>query len=152
MFEGVHRSFRFAVTCMTGRNRTAERVPLAFMLHDPSAIHGARFELTNEEILLLNPNTGTLPVFATRRDAEITLKIYRRFPILIKDGDPDGNPWGLNFTRMFNMASDSHLFRTREELETEGFVLQGNVFVHPDSLSLSLSAQQSDTSRSTRPR
>jgi len=137
MFEGVHRSFRFAVTCMTGRNRTAERVPLAFMLHDPSAIHGARFELTNEEILLLNPNTGTLPVFATRRDAEITLKIYRRFPILIKDGDPNGNPWGLKFTTMFHMASDSHLFRTREELEAEGFVLQGNVFQHPDSLSLS---------------
>jgi hypothetical protein len=53
---------------------------------------------------------------------------------------------------MFHMASDSHLFRTREELEAEGFVLQGNVFQHPDSLSLSLSLseQRSDTSRSTR--
>jgi hypothetical protein len=30
---------------------------------------------------------------------------------------------------MFDMANDSHLFRRREELEAEGFRLEGNVFV-----------------------
>ena len=30
---------------------------------------------------------------------------------------------------MFDMTNDSHLFRTREELEEEGFALEGNVFV-----------------------
>jgi hypothetical protein len=30
--------------------------------------------------------------------------------------------------RMFDMSNDSHLFRTREQLEAEGFVLQGNHF------------------------
>lgn len=133
LFLGVDSRFRFAVTCMTGRNRRAERVPLAFMLHDPNDVQRSRFELSTEEIMLLNPNTGTLPVFASRRDAEITLKIYRRFPILIKDGDPDGNPWGLKFMRMFDMANDAHLFRTREKLEAEGYVLQGNIFVRPAS-------------------
>ena len=31
-----------------------------------------------EEILLVNPNTGTSPVFRSRRDAEITIGIYKR--------------------------------------------------------------------------
>jgi len=47
-----------------------------------------------------------------------------RYPQLTKS-----NPWGVEFLRMFDMANDSHLFRTREELEREGFELQGNVFV-----------------------
>ena len=29
---------------------------------------------------------------------------------------------------MFHMANDSHLFRTREQLEAEGWRLEGNVF------------------------
>ena len=42
--------------------------------------------------------------------------IYRRAGVLWREGDPDGNPWGLRFLRMFDMANDSGLFRTRAEL------------------------------------
>ncbi len=43
------------------------------------------------------------------------------------------NPWGVRFLRMFDMANDSHLFRTREQLEQAGYVLRGNRFVRPAS-------------------
>lgn len=33
---------------------------------------------------------------------------------------------------MFHMSNDSHLFRTREDLEAEGWELHGNVFVRPE--------------------
>ena len=46
----------------------------------------------------------------------------------VSAGDPEGNPWGVSFMTMFHMSNDSHLFRTREELEDEGWVLAGNVF------------------------
>ncbi|MCK4391159.1 MAG: hypothetical protein KAV83_13085 [Desulfobacterales bacterium] len=39
------------------------------------------------------------------------------------------NPWGIRFSTMFHMTNDSHLFRTWEELEIEGWSLNGNVFV-----------------------
>jgi hypothetical protein len=81
-----------------------------------------------EEILLTNPNTGTSPVFHSRRDAEITVGIHRRIPVLIRDGDPEGNPWGISFLRMLDMANDSGLFRTREQLEAGGWRLDGNIF------------------------
>ena len=65
-----------------------------------------RFTMPPEEILLVNPNTGTTPVFRSRRDAEITIGIYKRVPVLWRE-DPDENPWGLSFLRMFDMANDS---------------------------------------------
>lgn len=89
---------------------------------------GVRFALTPEEIQLLNPNTGTCPVFRSRRDAELTLGIYRRVPVLVKHGDPDGNPWGVSFSTMFHMSNDSHLFHTAADLEADGWTLDGNCY------------------------
>ena len=67
------------------------------------------------------------------RTAEfLALNPKGRVPVLVDENKPDGNPWGVQFSTMFHMSNDSHLFRTREELEAEGFVLQGNVFVRPD--------------------
>lgn len=131
LFEGVHRSFKFCLLTLTGRDERAAQAKFAFFAHDPSDLlkDDARFELTPDEIQLLNPNTGTCPVFRTRRDAEITLGIYRRVPVLINENDPiNGNPWGISFMRMFDMSNDSHLFHTRDELEADGWTLNGNVF------------------------
>src|SRR5262249_23008106 len=57
---------------------------------------------------------------------------YRRVPVLIREarGDaPEENPWGISFKQgLFNMTSDSHLFRTREQLEAEGWQVEGSTF------------------------
>ncbi len=50
-------------------------------------------------------------------------------PVLINENDPvNGNPWGIKFMTMFHMSNDSHLFHTRDELEADGWTLNGNVF------------------------
>ncbi|MFJ2469542.1 Eco57I restriction-modification methylase domain-containing protein [Glutamicibacter sp. NPDC087583] len=130
IFDGVHRSYKFCLLTLNGRFRISEAARFAFFLHDPALIESSSFELTPEEIRLLNPNTGTLPIFRTRRDAEITLGIYKRVPVLINENDSvNGNPWGVSFRQgLFNMTSDSHLFQTREQLEQEGWSLSGNIF------------------------
>jgi hypothetical protein len=94
-------------------------------LNDPER----RFTLSPDDLALINPNTKTAPVFRTRRDAEITKAIYRRIPVLVRDDDPDGNPWGIEYQRMFDMTNDSHLFRTAHELQAEGATLTGNTWV-----------------------
>jgi hypothetical protein len=79
----------------------------------------------------LNPNTRTCPIFCSSGDAELTKAIYRRVPVLIRearDGQLEENPWGIKFSTMFHMSNDSHLFRTREQLEADGWTLDGNVF------------------------
>ena len=76
----------------------------------------------------MNPNTGTCPMFQTPRDAKITIGIYKRIPVLWRD-EPEENPWGLSFMAMFHMANDSGMFRTRDQLERDGWTLTGNIFV-----------------------
>ena len=123
IFANVHHAFRFAVTAMTG-GRPADETRLAFLVRSVADVADRRFELSADEILRINPNTGTLPLFRTRRDAEITLAVYRRFPILIDDATGT-NPWGLRFMRMFDMANDSGLFRTGEQLAQDGAEFDG---------------------------
>jgi hypothetical protein len=95
------------------------------------------FNLTPQDFKLLNPNTQTCPIFRTREDAEITKKIYQRVPVLINE-KTGANPWGVSFLRMFDMSNDSHLFKTRIELEALGFHLFGNRLVKDEEVYLPL--------------
>ncbi|MCX4659630.1 Eco57I restriction-modification methylase domain-containing protein [Streptomyces uncialis] len=136
LFPGVHRSFKFCVLSLAGRSLREPAARFAFFVHDPAELEAPDkvFTLTPEEITLLNPNTGTCPVFRSRRDAEITLGIYRRVPVLLKESDKaNGNPWGVSFLRMFDMSHDSHLFRpssangeTLDSMLADGWSLDGN--------------------------
>ncbi|KAF0969884.1 Eco57I restriction-modification methylase domain-containing protein [Gordonia sp. YY1] len=116
IFRDVHHSYRFAVTVMNGAERRVRRTKFAFLNRHISDVAEKRFQLAAKEVLALNPNTGTLPMFRSRTDADITLGIYSRHPVLIRDDDPDGNPWGLSFLAMFHMANDSGLFHTPDDL------------------------------------
>ena len=122
IFRAVHHAFRFAL--LTVRGRSADR-PASFMFFGRRIEHATdprrRFTLTPADIALLNPNSRTCPVFRTAPDAELTKKIYRRVPVLIDEAKgAAGNPWGISFLRMFDMANDSGLFRTRDELAAQG--------------------------------
>lgn len=130
LFEGVHRSFKFCLLTISGRSRPIDAATFAFFLHDPLDIDGTRFALTPEEITLLNPNTGTLPIFRTRRDAEITLSIYRRHPILTpKGGGLDGG-WDARVIQgPFNMTSDSWAFRSEQDLHDRGYLREDLEYV-----------------------
>lgn len=120
IFPGVHNQFRFAITALSGSRWVANRTRLAFYTRFVEDVADRRFELAPDEVLALNPNTGTLPMFRTRADAEITLGIYRRHPVLIRDAG-DRNPWGLSFMRMFDMANDSNLFAQPGDLRDADF-------------------------------
>ena len=81
------------------------------------ADHRRYFSLGREDFLLINPNTLTCPVFRSRKDAELTKKIYARVPVLIREarnGEPERNPWEMHFMAMFHMSNDSHLFTDRD--------------------------------------
>jgi hypothetical protein len=142
IFPAVHRSTKFCLLTLAGSGLDSEaEAEFLFFATQAEDLADAerRFTLTAAEIALLNPNTMTCPIFRTGRDAEITKGIHRRVPVLIDKNDPDGNPWGVVLKQgLFNMASDSGRFRTREELEGEGWELEGNRFVRGEALMLPL--------------
>ncbi|WP_435199693.1 Eco57I restriction-modification methylase domain-containing protein [Qipengyuania sp. 902] len=93
------------------------------------------FPVSPDDFSRVNPNTGTAPVFRTRRDMKITTGVYARCPVLHQDvTDPADQPWSIGYSQTINMTSDSHLFRTRGELEDEvgAWPLGGNRYESAD--------------------
>ncbi|WBB52372.1 DNA methyltransferase [Verrucosispora sp. WMMD573] len=126
VFPNVHNQYRFALLALSGRR--SPRASMAFRVRQAAQILDRAYSITPEEILLLNPNTGTCPVFVSRRDAEITIGIYHRMPVLWRSGDIDDNPWGLSFMAMLHMANDSGHFIIGEKADADGWSRRGNFY------------------------
>jgi len=114
IFPGVgHGRFKFCLLTLSGLESPVAASDFVFFAHqveDISDVH-RHFTLTARDIALINPNTFTCPIFGSQQDAEIGKHIYRRVPVLIREGPPEENPWGITFMRMLDMANDSGLFR-----------------------------------------
>jgi hypothetical protein len=112
VFPSVHHSYRFSLLTMSGLSRRTEAIDLVFYARQVSWLNdqARHFTLSPADFALLNPNTRTCPTFRSKRDAEIAKEVYRRVPVLVRDGDPEGDPWDISFMAMFHMASDSGLF------------------------------------------
>ena len=134
LFPDVDSRMKFCLfTAGSGTQPAAGHAEYVFFAHAVDELRDPerRFTLSPDDIAPLNPNTRTCPTFRSRSDAELAKAIYRRVPVLVRearDGQPENNPWGIRFSTMFHMSNDSHLFRTREQLERDGWELSGNVF------------------------
>ena len=129
-FKDIHASFKFCALIFGGEKRRFDETKCAFFLHDTKAVNDPDrcFPLAPEDFTRVNPNTGTAPVFRTRRDADITRRIYERHPVLVdRSGGEERRVWPVKYKTMFHMTNDSHLFRTAAQLDAEGFYpVQGN--------------------------
>ncbi|ETD87259.1 Eco57I restriction-modification methylase domain-containing protein [Rhodobacter capsulatus] len=132
LFAAIDSRMKFSLLTL---GRDEPLAAFAFFLTDPSQLlePERNFTMSAEEIALINPNSGTAPVFRARYDAELTAKIYGSAPVLIREGDDkQGNPWGLEFRQgLFNMTSDSEFFRTATQLQADGLVRDGMDWVLP---------------------
>ena len=125
LFSAVDSRMKFCALTL-GRQEAARFVFFATRT-DHLRDERRTFRLTGADMVLLNPNTRTCPVFRSQADAELTKKIYRRVPVLIDESKgAAGNPWGIVFRQgLFNMASDSGLFRTATQLLDAGAMIDG---------------------------
>ena len=129
-FPDVDSRFKFCVLVFGGEERRFDETECAFFLADTETIRDAErcFPLAPNDFSRVNPNTGTAPVFRSRRDAEITRGIYKRHPVLVdRSGGGESKAWPVRYRTMFHMANDSQLFRTTAQLEAQGFYpVEGN--------------------------
>jgi hypothetical protein len=131
-FRDVHAQFKFCAL-IASRTPFDQPAQCAFFLNDPTEIENPDrcFALTAQDFARLNPNTGTAPLFRTRRDATITAAIYGRAPVLVdRSSGIEIKPWPVAYSTTYHMTNDSGLFRTRQELdEKEGaYPIGGNRF------------------------
>ena len=141
-FPDVDSRFKFCAFIFGGEDRRFDRTECAFFLHDKETIDDPDrcFPLSPEDFARVNPNTGTAPVFRSRRDAEITRGIYERHPVLVdRSSGEERRAWPVKYVRMFDMANDSHLFLTAEQLKADGYYpVEGNRWKRGDELVLPL--------------
>ncbi len=124
-----HARFKFCLLTMVAAGGGPPEASFSFFSRTMEEFSDARrhFLLSPEQIVAVNPNTKTLPVFRTTADADLTAKMYARVPVLIDEAKgAAGNPWGISFLAMFHMSGDSPLFRTATQLAAEGFVRQSS--------------------------
>ena len=79
----VHNEFKFC--CLTVRGDALDKSPadFSFFTRRFNQIQDKRrhFYLTPNDLMLLNPNTRTCPVFRTGVDASLTQKLYEHLPL-----------------------------------------------------------------------
>ena len=141
-FKDIHASFKFCALIFGGEERRFDETRCAFFLHDSQTIEDPDrcFTLAPADFNRVNPNTGTAPIFRTRRDAEITRRIYEQHPVLVdRSGGGERRAWPVRYHTMFHMTNDSQLFRTAAQLDNEGFYrVEGNRWQKSEELYLPL--------------
>ncbi len=134
-FPDVDSRFKFCAF-VASPSPVEDPARCAFYLHSVAEIDDSErcFPLTAAGFARVNPNTGTAPIFRTRRDAKLTTAIYGRLPVLVdRSSGEEVKAWPVKYTRMFDMTNDSGLFRTRKELEEKegAYPVGGNRFASP---------------------
>lgn len=127
-FEDVHNSFKFCVLVVAGSVRRFAETSCAFFLHSVKTLADPEraFALTPADFAKVNPNTGTAPIFRTRRDAAITTGIYDRLPVLVDRRKTEPvMVFPVRYLTMFHMTNDSGLFVTKAELERTAYPVGG---------------------------
>ena len=141
-FPDVDSRFKFCAITFGGEERTFDKAKCAFFLHDTEIINDNDrcFSLAPVDFTKVNPNTGTAPIFRTRRDADITRRVYEQHPVLVDRSAGDERfAWQVRYVRMLDMTNDSNLFRTAAQLESDGFYpVEGNHWKRGDELYLPL--------------
>lgn len=128
-FPDVHASFKFCALVVGGKERKFEGAQCAFFLHDVREIENPEqsFVLTARDFARVNPNTGTAPIFRTRRDAEVTKSIYEYLPVLVdRSGRDPVAAYPAKYFTMFHMTNDSNLFVTKDELAKTAYPIGAN--------------------------
>ncbi|MEH1872489.1 Eco57I restriction-modification methylase domain-containing protein [Nostoc sp.] len=110
LFAAVDSRMKFSLLAISGK--PIKRGNFAFFLTQTKQLDNQTrlFQLSPQDIALINPNTLTCPIFRTSTDAELTKKTYQRVPVLEND-KTGSNPWGISFMTMFHMSNDSGLFK-----------------------------------------
>jgi hypothetical protein len=124
------RTMALSLLTVTGSPDPRTAADMVWGVHQLDELDDAtrHVALSADDTVLINPNTRAWPVFQTARAAELTRAIYRRVPVLRQQGPSAADLWGVRTMTMLHLTRDAALLRTRQQLEAEGWRLDGEVF------------------------
>jgi hypothetical protein len=128
-FPDVYYRFKFCAFISGGPDAGFDSAKFGFFIRDLNELRDPDrvFEISADDIARINPNSGTAPIFRSRRDLELTKAIYARLPILTdRQSEPEVSALAVRYVRQLDMANDSNLFFDRASLESHGAYPTGN--------------------------
>ena len=132
LFPGIAHVVRFCLIIFSNDNKIKENPIFCFYLRSIKQLSEEVrfFRLSFNELKILNPNTHNCPTFRTNSDAELSVKIFNRIPVLVNEFKGE-NLWKINFLRMLDMTNDSASF---VETSKDGFfsLYESKMFWHFD--------------------
>ncbi|MCA3337407.1 MAG: restriction endonuclease [Roseomonas sp.] len=120
-FPDVYYRFKFCALIVGGAERRFNSADCAFFQLDADQAEANALPLAPSDFAAVNPNTGTAPIFRTRRDAELTLSLHRRLPVVVdRRSAPHVRTWPVRYATLFHMANDSEKFLSESGLRQRG--------------------------------
>lgn len=115
LFSSLHTKTKFCL--MTISYQPVERVSLCFMATTTADLADPRktFSMSGADIGAFNPNSLTVAIFRSRRDAEVSAKIYDSVPIFMPKKPASEGLWRISFGTLFHMSNDSEHFIRAEK-------------------------------------
>jgi len=121
IFPAVVANERFTLLTLIGSRGNDHPACISILNESVDELkeEGRVWSLTSEDVLRINPNTKTCPLFQTEREALIVKRIYKSHPILMQESYPEPrNPWSVDYFRAFDMTNDSGFFVDQEDVES----------------------------------
>jgi hypothetical protein len=120
LFSDVHHEDQPTVFVVGGEARSSPDFAFGVKLHSiPDDVYLKSRRLTALQCREANPNTGTVPLYRSSKDREITSEIYTRLPILASRARDSNAVWPVHYAAIFHMTNASELFRTKEKLQEQ---------------------------------
>ena len=118
IFPAVHHAFKFCILIVAGEQQEINAADFVFYCRNMVQLKQPEryFKLSKLDFELLNPNSGTCPIFRTLEDANLTRKIYQSAPVLQND-NLGKNPWAFKGMLMFMMNTGSQIFKTQKDFQ-----------------------------------
>ncbi|MDC3284250.1 hypothetical protein OAV01_03155 [Opitutales bacterium] len=110
VFKGVSKHFCL-LTFGKMFTQNERKIVICSELLDENDVHNiSNFsKINSDDIIVVNPNTKTLPILKDKAGAAILFNIYRKNKCLVYEGEKSHSPWAiheLRFPAMFDMTND----------------------------------------------
>jgi hypothetical protein len=138
-FPNVGFHERYALVTLSGSKDANMPMKIGFQFVKVEEINNPDkvYSLTQEDLSLFSPNTGTCPLFTDGKQKEIAYKIYKKFPVLVHEAT-ENNSWYLKYATLFHMSGDSGLFLDIEQLAKLNCDFQNGKFKDRNTIYLPL--------------
>jgi hypothetical protein len=121
LFPAIGSCERFSLLTFAEDQSDHREAQFAFYCDSVADVMGERsYSLSKHDLMKLSPSSGKLPMLRNAKERELLLSVVSSFGVLADDTNQI-NPWRVSYGSLFHMSGASDYFRTREELESQGF-------------------------------